>query len=143
MYPEYRIIGEDLPGGLAEYVVVPAANVDPKSESLDWKTAAALPGAFTTAYRMVITVGDLDPSETALILGASGGVGHAALQLAELVGATVYATTSTEAKAKRVREWADTVIDYTGVPFDERVIELTDGHGVDLVADHVGQDTWQ
>jgi len=143
MCPEYRIIDEDLPGGLAEYVVVPATNVDPKPESLDWKTAAALPGAFTTAYRMIITIGDLGPSETALILGASGGVGHAALQLAELVGATVYATTSTEAKARRVRKWADTVIDYTEVPFDERVMELTDGHRVDLVADHVGQDTWQ
>lgn len=106
MCPEYRIIGEDLPGGLAEYVVVPATNVDPKPDSLDWETVAALPGAFTTAYRMVITAGDLGPSETALILGVSGGVGHAALQLAELVGATVYPTTSTEAKARRVREWA-------------------------------------
>ena len=143
MCHEYEIIGEDRPGGLAEYVVVPADNVDPKPESLDWETAAALPGAFTTAYRMVISVGDLEPSESALILGASGGVGHAALQFAEMVGATVYATTSTEAKAARVREWADEVIDYTETPFDEAVMELTDDRGVDLVADHVGEETWQ
>lgn len=143
MCHDYRIIGEDLPGGLAEYVTVPAANVDPKPEQLSWVTAAALPAAFTTAYRMLFTVGDLQPSETALILGASGGVGNAALQFADMVGATAYATTSTEEKAAALTEWADEVIDYTSVPFDERAMELTDGRGVDLVADHVGQETWQ
>jgi len=143
MCHEYEIIGEDRPGGLAEYVIVPADNVDPKPASLSWETAAALPGAFTTAYRMVVTVGDLKPAETALILGASGGVGHAALQFAQMLGATVYATTSTEAKAERVRQWADEVIDYTEVDFDEVAMDLTDGRGVDLVADHIGEETWQ
>ena len=143
MCHDYRIIGEDLPGGLAEYVVVPAGNIDPKPESLDWVTAAAIPAAFTTAYRLTQTVGDLGPAETALILGASGGVGNAALQLADMVGATTYATTSTDEKADRLEEWAEEVIDYTEVAFDERVMELTDGRGVDLVVDHVGQETWQ
>jgi NADPH:quinone reductase-like Zn-dependent oxidoreductase len=143
MCHEYRIIGEDLPGGLAEHVVVPATNIDPKPDSLGWATAAALPAAFTTAYRMMFTVGELQPSETALILGASGGVRNAALQFADMVGATTFATTSTEAKASRLDRWADEVIDYTELPFDERVMELTDGRGVDIVADHVGQETWQ
>lgn len=143
MCHDYRIIGEDLPGGLAEYVTVPAENVDPKPDSLDWVTAAALPAAFTTAYRMVFTVGDLGPSDTALILGASGGVGNAAVQYANTVGATVYATTSTEEKAERLERWADSIIDYTEVAFDEAVMDLTDGRGVDLVADHVGEETWQ
>ena len=143
MCHDYRIIGEDLPGGLAEYVVVPVGNVDRKPTSLDWVTAAAIPAAFTTAYRMIHTVGDLGPADTALVLGASGGVGNAALQLAEMVGATTYATTSTERKERRLDEWADEVIDYTETPFNERVMELTDGRGVDLVADHVGQETWQ
>ena len=143
MCHDYRIIGEDLPGGLAEYVVVPAGNIDPKPASLDWVTAAAVPAAFTTAYRLVHTVGDLGSAETALILGASGGVGNAALQFADMVGATTYATTSTDEKANRLEEWADEVIDYTEVAFDERVMELTDGRGVDLVVDHVGQETWQ
>lgn len=143
MCHDYRIIGEDLPGGLAEHVVVPADNVDPKPASLDWITAAAIPAAFTTAYRMIHTVGNLGPADSALVLGASGGVGNAALQFADMVGATTYATTSTPEKASRVEEWADEVIDYTETPFDERVMDLTDGRGVDLVADHVGQETWQ
>lgn len=143
MCHNYRIIGEDLPGGLAESVVVPAWNVEPKPESLDWVRAAAIPTAFTTAYRMVCTVGDLGPAETALVLGASGGVGNAALQLADMIGATTFATTSTGAKAEQLRPWADEVIEYTTEPFDERAMALTDGRGVDLVADHVGQATWQ
>ena len=143
MCHEYEIIGEDRPGGLAEYVTVPADNVDPKPDSLDWVTAAAVPAAFTTAYRMMFTVGELGPSDTALILGASGGVGNAALQYADMVGATAYATTSTDEKAERLEQWADDVIDYTEVPFDEAVMERTDGRGVDVVADHVGQETWQ
>jgi len=87
--------------------------------------------------------GRTPPAETALILGASGGVGNAALQIAERLGATTYATTSTAEKAERVREWADEVIDYTETPHDEAVMDLTDGRGVDLVAEHVGQETWQ
>lgn len=143
MCHDYWIIGEDLPGGLAEYVVVPAACLEPKPAGVEWVAAAATPVAFTTAYRMVVGVGELRPSETALVLGASGGVGNAALQLADMIGARTFATTSTDGKAARLAEWADEVIDYTAVPFDERVVELTDGRGVDLVADHVGQETWQ
>jgi len=143
MCHDYEIIGEDRPGGLAEYVTVPAWSVDPRPDSLDWVTAAAWPVTFTTAWRMIVTTGALRPAERALVLGASGGVGNAALQIAERLGATAYATTSTDAKAERLREWADEVIDYTERPFDEAVAELTDGRGVDLVADHVGQETWQ
>ncbi|MFB9808593.1 alcohol dehydrogenase catalytic domain-containing protein [Haladaptatus pallidirubidus] len=95
MCHEYRIIGEDLPGGLAEYVTVPAWCLDPKPESLTFVTAAAWPITFTTAWRMIITTGELRPAETALILGASGGVGNAALQIANRLGATTFATTST------------------------------------------------
>lgn len=143
MCPEYQIIGEDLPGGLAEYVTVPAWTLEPKPDTLDFVTAASWPVTYTTAWRMLITAGNLRPSETALVLGASGGVGNAALQIADRLGATTYATTSSEEKADRLAEWADEVIDYTKVPFDEAVRELTDGRGVDLVADHVGQETWQ
>jgi NADPH:quinone reductase-like Zn-dependent oxidoreductase len=143
MCHDYEIVGEDRPGGLAEYVTVPAWCVEPKPASLDWETAAAWPVTFTTAWRMVVTAGELRPSETALVLGASGGVGNAALQIADRLGATTYATTSTDEKAERIAEWAEAVIDYTERPHDEAVMELTDGRGVDLVADHVGQETWQ
>jgi NADPH2:quinone reductase len=143
MCHEYRIIGEDLPGGLAEYVTVPAWNLEPKSEELDFVAAAAWPVTFTTAWRMIVTAGELRPSETALVLGASGGVGNAALQIADRLGATAYATTSSDRKADRIAEWANETIDYTTVDFADRVMELTDDRGVDLVADHVGEETWQ
>ena len=143
MCHDYEIIGEDRPGGLAEYVVVPEWCLEPKPDSLDYVTAAAVPVTFTTAWRMVVGAGELRPAESALILGASGGVGNAALQIADRLGATTYAATSTEEKAAVVGELADEVIDYTEVAFDEAVMELTDGRGVDLVADHVGQATWQ
>ncbi len=143
MCHEYEIIGEDRPGGLAEYAVVPEWCLEPKPDSLDFVTAAATPVTFTTAWRMVVTAGELRPAETALILGASGGVGNAALQIAERLGATTYAATSTDEKAAVVGELADEVIDYTDVAFEEAVMELTDARGVDLVADHVGQATWQ
>jgi NADPH:quinone reductase-like Zn-dependent oxidoreductase len=139
----YEIIGEDRPGGLAEYAVVPEWCLEPKPDSLDFVTAAATPVTFTTAWRMVVTAGELRPAETALILGASGGVGNAALQIAERLGATTYAATSTDEKAAVVGELADEVIDYTDVAFEEAVMVLSDARGVDLVADHVGQATWQ
>ena len=145
MCHDYEIIGEDRPGGLAEYLVVPERTIDPLPETLSFVEAAAIPVTFTTAWRMIVTAGELRPGESALILGASGGVGNAALRIADFVGATVYATTSSDRKAERVREAADVeaTIDYTAEPFDEVVMNLTDGRGVDLVADHVGEATWQ
>ena len=143
MCHDYQIIGEDRPGGLAEYAVVPEWCLEPKPDSLDFVTAAAVPVTFTTAWRMIVGAGELRPAETALILGASGGVGNAALQIAERLGATTFAATSSDEKAAIVGEHADELIDYTEVAFDEAVMELTDGRGVDLVADHVGQATWQ
>lgn len=147
MCEEYRIIGhggpDDLPGGLAEYVTVPVWNLERKADSLSFATAAAWPVTYTTAWRMVVTAGELRPSESALVLGASGGVGNAVLRIANRLGATTYATTSTAAKAKRIEKLAESVIDYTEAPFDDRVLGLTNDRGVDLVADHVGQATWQ
>ena len=138
-----QVIGESSDGGFAEYVVVPAWNVERKAESLDFVTAAAWPATFTTAWRLIVSGGELRPSESALVLGASGGVGNAALQIADRLGATVYGTVSTEEKAAVASKWAEEVIDYTETDFAEEIAKLTDGRGVDLVVDHVGQETWQ
>ncbi len=143
MCPNDQKLGSDVPGGLAEFVAVPAENLEPVPDSVSFEVAAAWPSSFTTAWRMLVTVGGLEPSERALILGASGGVGHAALQLADRIGAETYATTSADWKAEKAANWAAEVIDYTVEPFDERLMELTAGRGVDLVADHVGEETWQ
>ncbi|MFB6206350.1 MAG: zinc-binding dehydrogenase [Haloglomus sp.] len=143
MCTDQQKIGADIPGGFAEYVVVPAWSVDPIPDDMSMATAGAYASSFTTAWRMMATAGDLRPAESALVLGASGGVGNAALQIAERIGADTYAATSTDEKAAFVSQWADEVIDYTDVDFAEAIADLTDGRGVDLVADHVGQETWQ
>lgn len=143
MCPDYEIIGEDRPGGLAEAVVVPAETLSALPLAMDFVTAAAWPVAYTTAWRMLVGTGDLRADETALILGASGGVGYAALDIANHLGATAYATTSSDRKAELLADRAVEVIDYAARPFDDAVMDLTDGRGVDLVADHVGQETWQ
>lgn len=143
MCSSYEIIGESRTGGLAEFLVVPAEILDPIPGGIDFVTAAAYPVAFTTAWRMIVTAGDLRPGESALILGASGGVGNAAARIAGFLGANVYATTSTTEKSNALSDVADEVIDYTTDSFDEAIADLTDGRGVDLVADHVGQETWQ
>jgi NADPH2:quinone reductase len=135
--------GTPVEGGLAEFVTVPATVLEPIPDDVTFETAAAWPITFTTAWRMMVTAGELNAAESALVLGASGGVGNAALQIANLVGATTYATTSTHEKAEILEQWADEVITYTDTDFRGRVMELTDERGVDLVADHVGQATWQ
>jgi len=145
MCSEYAIVGEDRPGGLAEYVTVPAWCLEPRPSTLSPTEAAAVPVAFTTAWRMLVTAGDLDPADAVLVLGASGGVGSAALQIAARYGGDLYATTSTPAKRARIEAAVDdvTVIDYTDTRFEAEIAELTDGRGVDVVVDHVGEATWQ
>ncbi|MFB6300120.1 MAG: zinc-binding dehydrogenase [Halobacteriales archaeon] len=143
MCPEDTKLGGDRPGGLAEFVSVPGENLERLPGSVSFDIGAAWPSSFTTAWRMMVTAGNLRPAESALILGASGGVGHAALQIADSVGATPFATTSADWKAEKASEWAESVIDYTETSFDAAIKALTDDRGVDLVADHVGQETWQ
>lgn len=137
-------LGEDVPGGLAEYVVVPAGNAISMPEHLGYVEAAALPMAFGTAWRMLVTRGELRAGETTLILGASGGVGTAAVQIAKLAGAYVYATTSSDEKAERLLDLgADEVIRYDRVAFEEEVWDRTDKRGVDLVVEGTGKATWR
>ncbi len=137
-------LGEDVNGGLAEYVVAPARNAIPLPDDIGYVAAAALPMAFGTAWRMVITRGELRAGEKVLILGASGGVGTAAVQIARLAGAYVYATTGSERKRDALlRLGADEVINYEEVPFEEEVWSRTGKRGVDLVVEGTGKATWR
>jgi len=139
----YHIIGEHVPGVHGELAAIPEANLVRVPDGVDWETAAAAPLVFQTAWRMLTTRGDVSPGEKVLVLGASGGVGHAAVQIADYAGAEVYATGSTEAKLDAARQHgADYAVDYTAEAFDERIYELTDGRGVDVVVDHVGEATY-
>jgi NADPH:quinone reductase-like Zn-dependent oxidoreductase len=144
MCVRYRIIGEHLPGVHGEYAAVPAENLTPVPEGVDWETAAAAPLVFQTAWRMLLTRAELDPTESVLVLGASGGVGHAAVQIADHVGSEVYATASSEEKLAYAEEiGADATVDYEAENFAEAVRERTGKRGVDVVVDHVGSETWR
>jgi NADPH:quinone reductase-like Zn-dependent oxidoreductase len=143
MCVNFGVIGEHERGVHSEYAAVPAPNLTSVPEGVDWETAAAAPLVFQTAWRMLVVRGELQQGEDVLVLGASGGVGHAAVQIADHAGATVYATGSSEAKLEAARELgADHVIDYEDEDFAARIRELTGKRGVDMVVDHVGAATW-
>jgi alcohol dehydrogenase len=140
---EHGAIGEDAPGGLAEYALVPAANLIPLADAMSFDHAASLPIAYGTAWRMLRTRGRVQPGEGVLILGASGGVGTACVQIAHLVGCVVYAAASTEEKLARLRALgADHVINSRNGEFDREVWRLTEKRGVDVVVDYTGAETW-
>jgi len=136
-------IGEDAPGGLAEFALVPAANLIPLPDAISFDEGAALPIAYGTAWRMLLTRGAIRAGERILVLGAAGGVGTACVQIAKMAGCTVYAAASRDHKLTRLRDLgADHVINYRDVEFDREVWRLTGKHGVDVVVDYTGEDTW-
>jgi NADPH:quinone reductase-like Zn-dependent oxidoreductase len=140
----YRIIGEHVRGVHSEKTVVPADNLVRVPEGVDWTTAASAPLVFQTAWRMLVNRGNLGPGESVLVLGASGGVGHAAVQIADYVGAEVYATASSEEKLAYASEiGADHVINYDEDDFATEIREQTGERGVDMVVDHIGAATWR
>nr|HPK00554.1 alcohol dehydrogenase catalytic domain-containing protein [Candidatus Hydrogenedentota bacterium] len=140
----FGIVGMSRPGTFAERVVVPAGNVFAKPPHLNMTEAAALPLAYVTAWRMLMSRAQVRPGETVLIHGIGGGVALAGLQLAHLAGARVLATSSSDDKLMRAREFgADECINYADNPdLSEAVRDLTDGRGVDIAFDTVGAATW-
>ncbi|HTL93452.1 MAG TPA: zinc-binding dehydrogenase, partial [Steroidobacteraceae bacterium] len=146
----FGMIGETAHGGRAEYVAVPAAQLIAVPETVSLEDAASLPLAYGTAYRMLVTQGRLAHGEKILILGASGGVGVACVQLAKLIGAEVIAGTSSEAKQKPLAALgADHTVNYATESFVEAVKRLcgkprvAGGGGVDVAVNFTGGDTWR
>ena len=139
---QFGIIGEHTQGGFAEYVVVPAANLYPIPAGFPFEEAAAAPLVFATAWRGLITRARLRPGETVLVTGASGGVGSAAVQIARLAGARVFAVTTSEHVERVQSLGADVVYDRTTVDYSKEVWKDTGKRGVDVVFDSVGQATW-
>jgi NADPH:quinone reductase-like Zn-dependent oxidoreductase len=140
---DYHVLGEHVPGVHAEQVAVHEDTLLPVPEDVDWATAAATPLVFGTAWRMLIERGDLAAGESVLVLGASGGVGHAAVQIAAHAGCEVFAAAGTaEKRAYAAEIGADHTIDYTEANFADEVRAETGKRGVDVVVDHVGADTW-
>ncbi|MBI2615674.1 MAG: zinc-binding dehydrogenase [Gemmatimonadetes bacterium] len=148
--PEYQLLGEHLPGTLAEYLVVPEQNVrripDPPAPHppITWREAAAFSLVTLTAWRMLITRARLRPGEVVLIWGVGGGVSGAALKIAKLTGALAIVTSSSEAKLEAARGLgADVTLNHTQVDVAKEVRAVTEKRGADVVVENVGEATWE
>ena len=139
----YGILGEHHPGTMAEYVVVPAANVRTIPAGTDMAVAAAFSLATLTAWRMVVSRARVTPGDQVLIWGIGGGVALAAMQIAKLRGARVWVTSGSDEKLARARELgADETINHATEDVAKTVRARTGKRGVDVVIDNVGEKTW-
>ncbi|MFN2399820.1 MAG: zinc-binding dehydrogenase [Gemmatimonadaceae bacterium] len=139
----YGILGEHFSGTMADYVVVPAANLRAVPSHISWESAAAYPLAALTAWRMVVTRAAVQEGENVLIWGIGGGVALASLQIAKMLGARVWVTSGSDEKLARARELgADETINYTKQEIAREIRARTSKRGVDVVIDNVGQSTW-
>jgi 2-desacetyl-2-hydroxyethyl bacteriochlorophyllide A dehydrogenase len=145
------LMGEMLDGGMAEYCLVAADQLIGMPDGVTFAEAAALPVAYGTAHRMLVTHETVKPGEHVLVLGASGGVGTGSVILAKQLGAHVIACGSSEAKLRRLKEiGADEVLDYTKLDFSKWVIEKygkpqrrSYEGGIDVIVNFTGGDTWR
>lgn len=129
------------PGGYAEYAIAPARAVFPLPGPEWHDPAAAGQIVFTTAWHMLMTRARLRAGETVVVSASGSGVGHAAVQIAKLAGATVIATAGSDEKLARSREdGADHVVNYGREDVTARVLDLTGSRGADIVIEHVGGD---
>jgi len=129
-------------GGFAEYAVVKVEGLQHKPENMSFSEAAAYPAAYLTAYVSLVRRGNLKAGDTLLVHGASGGVGLAAVDVGKLLGATVIATSASDAKLDQVVAYgADYALNVTQ-GFKDRVKALTAGRGADVIYDPVGGDVF-
>lgn len=129
-------------GGLSQFVCVSAEGLRKKPSNMSFAEAASYQVAYLTAYVALVRRGNLQPGETLLVHGASGGVGMAAVDIGKLLGATVIATGGSDEKFARVKaHGADHVINTEG-GFREEVKALTQGRGADVIYDPVGGDVF-
>ena len=146
----YGLLGEHLPGTLAEYIVVPDQNVveiptppAPDAE-LTWAEAAAFSLVTLTAWRMLVKRAGLRPGETVLVWGVGGGVSSTALRIAKLMGAYVVVTSSSEEKLARARELgADATVNHATQDVVKEFRAVTGRRGADVIVENVGEATWE
>jgi len=140
----YHISGENADGTMAEFIKVPPQYLLPKPKNLNWHQAAAFPLAFLTAYHMLTNKVKIIPQNWVLIWGASSGIGHAAIQIARHFKAKIITTAGGDEKVAFAKECgAEFVIDYKKDDVPKMIHEITNGHGVDFIFEHVGQSSWQ
>jgi NADPH:quinone reductase-like Zn-dependent oxidoreductase len=140
----YTMFGYRVDGGNAEFLAAPEYSAIRIPDDMSFEEAAAVPLVFLTAWHMLMARARLEPGEDVLVLGASSGVGSAAIQIAKLFQCRVIATAGGEAKLAKARELgADHVIDHYRQDISAEVRKLTGKRGVDVVIEHVGTATWQ
>ncbi|HVG44776.1 MAG TPA: zinc-binding dehydrogenase [Longimicrobium sp.] len=140
----YRIIGEHTDGGFTEYLAVPADHAYRLPDEVRFEDAAALPVSYMTAWRALHSRARLQPGEDVLVLGASGGTAIAAVQIALLSGARVFAVTSGAENVERLRALgAAFVYDRGSEDWSKAVHADTAKRGVDVVVENVGEATWK
>lgn len=126
-------------GGFAQEVKAMASNVFPIPPGMDFVTAASSMMTYGTSYHALVNRAELKAGESLMVLGAAGGVGTAAIQIGKALGAKVLAAASTDEKLEYCKSiGADMTINYTTENLKERAKELTDGKGVDVIYDPIG-----
>jgi len=136
-------LGEHANGGTCEYICVEEQMLIPLPDNVTFEQAAALPIAYGTAHRMMITRGQVKQGELVLILGASGGVGTGCVQLAKSAGAKVIACSSSPEKLTALETLgADYVVNYLEEDFSKQAWEISGRKGVDVIINYTGGDTW-
>ncbi|OLO36340.1 alcohol dehydrogenase [Alkalihalophilus pseudofirmus] len=139
--PTFSVLGVPIDGTYAQYIKIPAENVFKKPQYLSWEAAAALPLAGLTAYRSVVTKGQVKEGETVIIPGIGGGVATFALQIAVALGAKVYVTSSSDEKIeKAIKLGAAGGINYRNENWVKELKKLSGG--ADLSIDSIGGDTF-
>ena len=143
-FPGGGILGEHGNGGLCEFIAVDQLQLIEIPDGVDFNQAAALPVSYGTSHRMLLTRGKIQNGEKVLILGASGGVGVSCLQFAKMVGAEVFACTSSDEKGRKLKELgADHIINYAENPDFSKAVWIASGkRGVNVAVNFTGGDTW-
>jgi NADPH2:quinone reductase len=139
-----RVVAYPGTGGYAEYAVAKASEVRPVPDGVSSAQAAALPTVFLTAWFGLTTEGNLKPGEWLLIQGGSSGVGVAAIQIGEHLGAKVIATSGSEEKCRRLQQLgAEVTIDVSQNDFVPEVLRVTNNRGVNVVLEMIGGEVYQ
>ena len=140
---QFTALGNAVDGGNCELIAVPAANVIPIPDWLDFNRAASVPLVFLTAWHMLVGRAGIRLGQTVLVLGASSGVGIAAIQIAKLFHCRVITTAGDESKLEKGHQLgADYGINHYQQKISEEVRKITNKEGVDIVVEHVGAATW-
>ena len=136
-----RVMATPSIGGMAEQVRCAAAGLRKIPDNMDFKTAAGFAMVYTTSYHALKQRARIKPGETLLVLGASGGVGMAAVELVKIMGARVIAAASSDEKLEFVKQAdPDELLNYGDGELKEKVKAMTDGKGADVIYDPVGGD---